>query len=250
MKGHLYAFGGEKGLDGPHFSDLWRLNLATLSEWQHLPSYPYTNQLIREYTGYRMAVNVKDNRAYLFVGDLELHYFDLTTNEWGRMQTTFSGNGRWPYCIGAKGYVMHAIDGKLYVFGGTHAASPVGTDLLMVLDLERKEWKLLSGTRTADSASLLKPGPRENACSWVGKDGKKIYVMYGDADRLGAKYQEMPHGAMTTYDYDDLWCWDIEKSTWTKQRIVGNQPSKRTEMACVYVGLISSSCPSNFVYSF
>ncbi|KAF9029470.1 hypothetical protein BDZ89DRAFT_1065434 [Hymenopellis radicata] len=231
--GHLYAFGGEKGLEGPYYSELWRINLETMGDWQQLPSYPYADEIISEYTGYRMVVNKKDSKAYLFVGDLELHFFDLKKNHWGRVQTTYKG-GKWPYCDGGKNYVMHAIDGKLYVIGGTHFDSPIGTDLLMVLDIEKKAWTRLSGTSIAETASLYRPGPREYACSWVGKGEKKIYIMYGDADRMGAKFAGMPHGGMTTYDYDDLWAWDIEAKTWTKHRITGNQPSKRTEMACVY----------------
>ncbi|KAF9016321.1 hypothetical protein BDZ89DRAFT_1141571 [Hymenopellis radicata] len=233
--GYLYAFGGEKALEGPFFPELWRIQLRSLGgsvgDWQPLPSYPFAS-LTMNYTGFPMALNRKDNKAYLFVGTQDMRYFDVQKEQWGLLRTTYQG--KWPYDLDTKNSVLHCIDGKLYVFGGVNASSPIGTDLLMVLDIKAKEWRLLSGTAIPDKPSYFSPGPREHACSWVGKGGKKIYIMYGDADRMAAKMAGTPHGSMTTYDYDDLWCWDIEKETWTKQRIIGNQPSKRTEMACVY----------------
>ncbi len=152
-----------------------------------------------------MALNRKDHKAYLFIASQDMRYFDVEKGNWGLLRTTYKG--KWPYDMETKNGVMHCIDGKLYVFGGINPTSPIGTDLFMVLDIETKVWRLLSGSEIP-KPSFSSPGPREHACSWVGKGGKKIYIMYGDADRMAAEMQGTPHGCMTTYDYDDLWCWD------------------------------------------
>ncbi|KAF9038979.1 hypothetical protein BDZ89DRAFT_392717 [Hymenopellis radicata] len=230
--GYLYTFGGQKAAIGPFFTELWRLNLTTLGAWEQLPSYPHTGQSFPVYSNHRMAFNAKDNKAYLFLGSLSMPYFNVAENKWGRIKTTFQGT--WPWGQDTKNNVLHCIDGMLYVFGGTHDPSPVGTDLLMVLDIEKREWRLLTGEGKAKHPDFFSPGPREHACSWVGKGGKKIYVMYGDADRMAAKLAKKEHASGTTYEYDDLWCYDLTQNKWTKMRILGNAPCRRTEMSCVY----------------
>ena len=37
------------------------------------------------------------------------------------------------------------------------------------------------------------------------------------------------------HHYADLWSWDIAAKKWTKERINGNPPCGRTEMAVTYV---------------
>ncbi|KAF8903196.1 hypothetical protein CPB85DRAFT_1320281 [Mucidula mucida] len=153
--GYFYAFGGEKALEGPFFPELWRIKLKSLGgsvvDWQRLPSYPFANST-SNYTGFPMALNRKDHKAYLFIGSQDMRYFDT------------------------KNGVIHCIDGKLYVFGGINPTSPIGTDLFMVLDIETKVWRLLSGS-AIPKPSFSSPGPREHACSWVGKGGKKLYTI-------------------------------------------------------------------------
>ncbi|KAF8961955.1 hypothetical protein BDZ97DRAFT_1905393 [Flammula alnicola] len=105
---------------------------------------------------------------------------------------------------------MQCVGDRLYVFGGRHDDAELGS-----------QWRRLSGSVLPEKASFLSPGPRVNACSWVGKDKNKIFVMYGDANRMGA---QLARQAMLGHS----------RGKWTREKIVGNAPSPRTEMAAVY----------------
>jgi hypothetical protein len=187
-----------------------------------------------------MAVH-SDDKAYLFTGRRQVEFFDLATRKWGRIMTTYKGDdgrvkpGRWPY-PGDRlvDYAMQCVDGRLYVFGGTHADSIIGCNLLLELNLQTKEWRRLSGSITPE-ADYSCPGPRRHPISWVGKDKTKIFFMYGDADRQGAMVSGEKHGSMHAYAYDDLWSWDIKKGKWNREKLNGNLPCQRSEMSCTYV---------------
>ncbi|KAJ7927417.1 hypothetical protein B0H13DRAFT_1598731, partial [Mycena leptocephala] len=58
-----------------------------------------------------------------------------------------------------------------------------------------------------------------------------------------------------SFSYEDLWGWDIATRCWTRQRLVGNIPCPRSEMACTYnaaldkviiFGGYAPSAPSQF----
>ena len=240
MAGHLYILGGEKFLDGPWYREFWMLDLTKLDEWRPLPPYPIPLSVIDNLVGYSMAVH-SDDKAYLFTGRRQVEFFDLATRKWGRIMTTYKGDdgrvkpGRWPY-PGDRlvDYAMQCVDGRLYVFGGTHADSIIGCNLLLELNLQTKEWRKLSGSIKPE-ADYSCPGPRRHPISWVGKDKTKIFFMYGDADRQGAMVSGEKHGSMHAYAYDDLWSWDIKKGKWNREKLNGNLPCQRSEMSCTYV---------------
>jgi len=104
----------------------------------------------------------------------------------------------------------------------------------MKLDLETLQWQLLSGT-SQPTADYSCPGPRRQHISWVDKKQNRIYIMYGVADRAGAKVSKEPHGASDPYVFEEMWSWGIETNKWRRERIIGNPPSPRSEMANVYV---------------
>ncbi|KAJ7187189.1 hypothetical protein C8R46DRAFT_1025093 [Mycena filopes] len=238
FEGSLYIFGGQKGLMGPFYRDFWRMDLTALDEWQPLPAYPVSETVTGKLVGFSMVVH--DDSAYFFTGRREVDVFNLRTQLWSSMWTSFPGTAPWPYPHNKiTDATMQSVDGKLYVFGGWHMRSQVGCTLLMELDIATRVWTLLTGTAEPKVASYAEPGPRRHAVSWVGKDRNKIFVMYGDADRAAALLGREKHGASQSFAHEDLWAWDIAAHKWNQQRLVGNIPSPRTELACVYNPVLS-----------
>ncbi|KAJ7243080.1 hypothetical protein C8J57DRAFT_1367162 [Mycena rebaudengoi] len=229
--GYLYVLGGEKYLSGPYYRDFWCLDLNAFDKWRPLPPYPVPTSVIPKVVGFSMVVG--GDLAYLFTGGVRLDVFNLKTNTWSSIMTSFESS--WPYAQNqVTDYAMQCVRKKIYVFGGTHFLSPVGCDLLMELDIETRRWKRLSGFAQPKTANYSRPGPRELAASWVGKDQNNIFFLYGIADRLAAKLHSQLHGAYTSYGHDDLWCWNIKAAQWAQKRLMGNTPSPRGEMACTY----------------
>jgi hypothetical protein len=241
IAGHLYLLGGEKYLDGPWYREFWMLDLTKLDEWRRLPHYPIPSSVTGDLVGYAMVVH-PDSKAYLFTGRPQVDFFDLTTRKWGHIITTYKrddgrpGAGRWPYAGDRlTNYAMQCVDGRLYVFGGTHADSALGCNLFLELDLQTREWRKLSGSAVPEKADYSSPGPRCHPTSWVGKDTNKIFIMYGDADRSAALISSEQHGSMHSYAYDDLWSYDIKNAKWNREKLSGNLPCPRSEMSCTYV---------------
>lgn len=237
-EGSVYVFGGEKDIEGPFFRELWRLDLARMDKWRAMPTYPIPESVTGKLVGNQMCV-AEDGKAYLFTGRSQVDFFDLKTGKWGAIGTKYKpgkGEARWPYPSSMlMNYSMECIGSKLYVFGGSHTLCRVGCNLFLELDLKTKEWRRLSGTVMPETADYNSPGPRNYACTWVGKDGKKIYLMYGDADRQSAMLNAQKHGSMHAYGYDDMWVWDIERGVWDREKMLGNVPCPRSEMSCTYV---------------
>ncbi|KAJ6453239.1 hypothetical protein C8R47DRAFT_1229114 [Mycena vitilis] len=233
FEGHLYILGGEKYLNGPWYRDFWSIDLAALAEWRALPDYPVPKSVTGDLVGYSMVVHGES--AYFFTGRRELDVFNLRSQTWGSLRTTFPGSEAWPYSRDRiVDYAMHCVRGKIYVFGGSHMLSEVGCTLLMELDVAARTWARLHGTAQPIHASYSGPGPRRSAGSWVGKDQNTLFVMYGVADRQTAGFANQAHGSVNAYAHDDLWAWDIAASSWSQRRLVGNVPSPRSEMACTY----------------
>lgn len=234
--GRLYVAGGEANLEllGNHYRDLWCLDLEKRDGWRELAPYPHSFSSVGRFMGWTMAVH--QDKAYLFTGRPQVDYFDLINERWGSVSTTFSSS--WPYPKKQLfDYSMQLVDGCLYVFGGTHDGSNLGCNLFMKLDLKTLKWKALTGSAkpVADASC---PGPRRHAMSWVDGEAERIYVGHGDADRMAAQaYGEHPHGADDGYVYEDLWSWGIADGKWRRERMAGNVPSARSEMACTYVSV-------------
>ncbi|KAI0063833.1 hypothetical protein BV25DRAFT_1823893 [Artomyces pyxidatus] len=129
---------------------------------------------------------------------------------------------------------MTIVDGKLYVFGGTHSTCYVGTNYWMVLDLMTREWRKLSGDPGPLRADFNIPGPWRHTGLWVDKTQDRIWLLFGEADRASAQTMKEEHGAEIGFGYDDCWSWNITSETWRRERIAGNPPSPRSEFACTY----------------
>lgn len=227
------------------YRDLWCLDLSQSQRWwQRLDDYPVPLAVTGHFYGWHMKIC--DNKAYLFTGRPELDYYDLLTEKWDSVMTTYvptaedryaGVEGSWPYpgfrVVEAAVELAH---NKLLVFGGTHKGSALGCNLLMELDLTSNTWRRLSGFVTPPllgDRSL--PGPRKAAASWLDGDKSTLYILFGLSDRHAAQLERQFHGAQDSYAYDDLWGWDIKSHEWSKKKLGGNPPSPRCEMAYCYV---------------
>jgi hypothetical protein len=212
IKGHVYVAGGTK--ESPdktehirHLYDVWSLDLTKFDGWKEHPSYPNQSSNAQLF-GVQMTVH--EDKAYFFAGRPKLDFFDLRTHSWGSILTSFtgsdgkSGNGKWPYpSKKLEEYSMQMIDGHLYVFGGVHPNAVIGCNLLVVFDMETRKWTTLSGTvhPVADHSC---PGPRKLSASWVNKEKDRLYILFGLADRLAARFSGQSHGATNAFvDVDD-----------------------------------------------
>ena len=104
----------------------------------------------------------------------------------------------------------------------------------MELDLATGEWRRLSGyVMPPAKGDYSCPGPRVSPSSWVEKG--RFWLLMGQCDREGARLTGELHGAHIGFPYSDMWSWDIEGEKWRRERVAGNPPSSRAEMACTYV---------------
>ncbi|KAJ7175077.1 hypothetical protein C8R43DRAFT_1201640 [Mycena crocata] len=206
---------------------LYILDLAGGDEWRPLPAYPVPASVTGDLVGFSMVVH--EDRAYFFTGHPEVDVFNLRTHTWSALRTSFPE--AWPYPKNnVVDYTMHSVRGKIYVFGGSHDASPVGCTLFMELDIAARTWRALSGTALPVNATYGGPGPHRLAASWVGKDQNTIFVMYGIADRMAARLAGKLPAAYNSHSHDDIWSWDIAAGAWTQRRLSGNsrEQSART----------------------
>lgn len=119
---------------------------------------------------------------------------------------------------------------------GSHATTAMGCNLFMELDLATRKWRRLTGyVRAPEYADYTCPGPRNSASSWVSADKKRIFLLFGHADREGAGFHGESHGAGSAYGYTDMWSWDIDTERWRRERMSGNPPCARTETGYTYV---------------
>jgi hypothetical protein len=190
---------------------------------------------------------VHRDKALLFTGRPLIDVFDLAKEKWSSFETTYSPTeadieagvvSDWPYPNEKlSDTTMQIVKGKLYVFGGAHATTSIGCNLFMVLDLSSRKWRRLSGyVRAPKHADYTCPGPRKSSSSWVSTDKTRIFLLFGHCDRQGASFHDEVHGSDEAYAYDDMWSWSIQDERWRRERMSGNPPCARTEMACVYVG--------------
>lgn len=247
--GRLYVAGGQKDSLGPFYRDLWCLDLVKLDAWRALPGYP---RQTAAFLNWKMVVH--EDKAYLVTGRPKVDYFDLKTEKWGFITTTYKPTPEdrkagivenWPYpSQQLSDSAQQVTQGKLLVFGGMHGKTNIGCNLFMELDLETKVWRRLSGyVMPPPDNDYSCPGPRKSASSWVSRDTNRFYLLYGQCDRNGASLQGEPHGASDAFPFDDMWSWDLKTERWRRERRAGNTPSSRTEMACTYVRVPSYPWP-------
>ncbi|KAJ7681286.1 hypothetical protein B0H17DRAFT_1333769 [Mycena rosella] len=234
--GQLYVLGGEKSTTGPWYRDFWALDLEKLDGWRQLPDFPLPKAVTDDLVGYHLVPH-RDGRAFVFTGIPALPVFDTKRRKWSVMHTTFVPDAlapEWPYSTRKLiEYTAQCVGDRLYVFGGIHPTSMIGTDLLMELHIPSRKWRRLSGT-AVPVPSVTGPGPREQCHSWVAKDNARIFFMFGEADRQAAMIHKQAHAGFYSYGYGDLWSWDIQAAAWTQERLRGNVPSPRSEMSCTY----------------
>jgi hypothetical protein len=257
--GHLYVVGGQHknaadtgmNIEAAYLRDMWCLNLDKLDAWEQLPSYPVPFRTVPLLCGLQMSVHA--NKAYLFTGRPQVDFFDLTTRQWGFIKTEFkrddgrAGPAPWLYPNhNLSDYAMQMIDGRMYVFGGSHADASLGTNLFVVLDLATRKWTHLSGT-VLPTPDYSCPGPRKWPASWIAED--RIFIMYGVADRQGAQMQNQSEAADEAFGYSDFWSWSLTDRKWRREIISGNPPCPRAEMAIAYVCTYSWTSACLFTYA-
>ncbi|KAJ7204122.1 hypothetical protein GGX14DRAFT_551752 [Mycena pura] len=241
--GRFYVAGGRKTSLGPWYRDLWALDLEKPAEWRRLPDYPVAFRQSGMFAGWRMVVH--NNTTVLFTGRSTIDVFNLVTEKWTSFETTYvptaadiaaGVQNSWPYPKERlSDAAMQIANDKLYVFGGSHGTTSMGCNLFMELDLRTRKWRRLSGyVRAPRHADYSCPGPRKSAASWVNKDKTRVYLLFGHADREGASFHDEPHGAESAFGHEDMWSWSIPDERWRRERMSGNPPCARTELACAY----------------
>ncbi|KAJ6562073.1 hypothetical protein B0H19DRAFT_1210061 [Mycena capillaripes] len=239
---HIYIAGGRKAAAGPYYRDIWKLDLTKLDEWRQLPDYPVPFAVSGIFLGWNILVY--NDTAILFTGRPTVDVFDLKTETWGSFSTTYTPTpgdiaagvvDGWPYPGRiANDFSVQILGNKLYVFGGGHYTTRMGCNLFMELDLVTHKWRRISGTvRVTEHADHSCPGPRKTAASWVSTDKTRIFLLFGILDRAEAKADE-PHKADEAFGCSDFWSWNVKDEVWRRERLSGNPPCARTEMACAY----------------
>ncbi|KAK0476494.1 hypothetical protein IW261DRAFT_1642290 [Armillaria novae-zelandiae] len=221
-KGKLYVAGGYQGIAiGPYYRDIWCLDLTARDGWKELAKYP-----------------VYKNKAYLFTGKRQVDFFDLEKGQWGSINTTYertmadkwAGMENWLYPHSmVNDACVEIADGKLYVFGGTHNDNQVGCNLLVALDFETKKWRRLAG-HLHPKADPLAPDPRKTAMCWVNKEQDRLFILGGEANRPAATRGD-PVYANDSFIFENMWSWHIPTGKWRRERMSGNLPSARSEVA-------------------
>jgi hypothetical protein len=249
-KSRLYVFGGWQGdlsSANPFFKDFWCLDLSvddSERKWRRLADYP---QNVPAAISWSFVVEEDEDKAYLITGKAQVDYFDLANETWGRIKTTFTPTeedkrvggikGNWPFpgqTLADSTVIINKR--KIYTFGGDHGDTGLGCNLFMELDLDTQKWTRLSGYVQAPLYNDYDlPGPRVSACGWVGPTKDRIYMCFGQANRDGAQMKGERHGAKSAFAYNDFWSWDLEWKKWRRERMEGNPPALRTEMAYTFV---------------
>lgn len=233
--GRFYVLAG-KSLEGPFHRDFHFMDLDHIGEWHQLFAYPHSELDIEEISGWQMGVH--EDEAYMFTGTKRMDCFDLATETWGEIRTRCEGSWTWELSD-LQDYGMQVLNGRMYVFGGTHPECMLGCNLWMVLDIATRTWRKLSGDARTRKADNNVPGPRRLPVMWTDmRDGvQKIWLMYGEADRMSAGMLGEPHSAMYGYGCNDLWSWNVQKEVWQRERIMGNPPCPRSEMGYTFVSV-------------
>lgn len=229
--GRIYVLGGEKrGDDRVALTDFWYIDVIKPSVLQ-LPSLPRSAATTAYFTAHQACV-WKD-RAYVFTGSPTIYFFDLIAEKWDRLKT----NGQILYPSNkVQDFGMLIVQGKMYVFGGTHSQSELGCDLFQVLDLQTLRWQHLSGFLRPLEPTWDHPGPRRYPSMWANRDELEITLMFGEADRTTAQFRGETHGSIQGHAYDDTWNYTIATNVWRRDIIRGNAPCPRSEMSTIYVG--------------
>lgn len=177
------------------------------------------------------------DRAYLFTGHPDLLTFNFLTEKWETGTRTWLRDRtlQWWDVFSKEQmgyYTFHTIGDMLVFYGGADEDTVIGRNRLIVLDMKTKLWDVLSGTRNA-VADNVNPSPKVDAVCW--SIGRKLYIGYGNANLAAGRMKYHPEGDHDDYSYCDLWSWDFDKKgKWVKEKLRGNFPCHRTEVAHSY----------------
>ncbi|GAW10274.1 hypothetical protein LENED_012521 [Lentinula edodes] len=212
--------------------EFWYFDCKT-NIWKHLPNPP-EKQPVGGLSSVR-PMQVWQDKVYLFLGTRSLHVFDLVTELWSTLKTTIRRGTTWPYDLSSSltSFNTAVLDDKLYVFGGEDGKDPLGQNIFMALDLSANKWEHLSGTSKHVPQSF-QPNLRSLQCMWAAPKQRKIYILYGSANRTQARYKHAAGAAECDYTYDDFWSWHVDDKKWERERLRGSYPSPRTEAASVF----------------
>ncbi|KAF9065818.1 hypothetical protein BDP27DRAFT_1384447 [Rhodocollybia butyracea] len=166
-------------------------------------------------------MRVWNDKVYLFVGTRTLHVFDLVSEEWSLLATTLQSGVSWPYSAESplEAFNTAILDGKLYVFGGDDGKNPLGHNIFVVLDLSTNRWEHISGTSTHRPQSF-EPNLRSLSSMWAAPRQRKIYILYGSANRTKARHRSAPGGGEDDYTYDDFWSYHVDDKKWEREPVV------------------------------
>ncbi|KAH0608213.1 uncharacterized protein H6S33_002265 [Morchella sextelata] len=238
-RGKLYVAGGQSAMQD-RVRDMWCLNLSTKPEerkWRRLVDIPHHTQGgPQEHSTAGIVMKVWEDKAWLFFGSKTVWAFDLVEETWEKKTTVLKKKKKWPYEKNdLSEYAMEVYKGKMYVFGGQDGRMQLGCNLFMALDLKDLTWELISGT-SEPVATHDSPMLRVHPEAWVIPKENKLFIMYGNANRMGESLggREGTHGAECDYTYEDIWAFSFSTKTWTREKTRGNYPCPRTEFSCAY----------------
>ncbi|KAJ3998889.1 hypothetical protein F5050DRAFT_1741392 [Lentinula boryana] len=210
----------------------WCLDLQT-NVWKQLPKPPRTPR-VGGLSSVR-PMQIWRDKAYLFLGTQLLHVFDLVTERWSILKTTFQRGRMWPYALDKSltSFTTAILENRLYVFGGDDDGDPLGQNIFMALDLLTNEWEHLSGS-SENIPQSFEPNLRSLHCMWATPKQRKVYVLYGSANRTHARLRHAAGAGECDYTYDDFWSWHVDNKKWERERLRGSYPSPRVEAAFTF----------------
>ncbi|KAJ7802829.1 hypothetical protein B0H14DRAFT_3884360 [Mycena olivaceomarginata] len=153
--------------------------------------------------------------------------FDTTQCTWEMMKTTFVHDAHmhtWPYHDWrVTEYTAQCVGDRLYIFGGIHGR-------------ERDRHGPSNGAphpQPQVAAPKRIRGPQALCVEpWAAGNAATA----GWSDRPTTEHIQQAHYGPPFYShaYADLWSWNINAEQWRRERLCGNVPSSRSEMACTY----------------
>ena len=184
-------------------------------------------------------MRVWNKAAWTFDGtESHIWRFDLETETWDTVVTLLAPGLVWPYPKGLiADHIMQIRDGMLYVFGGSDHGSASGCNTFMALDLKSRVWRHLGG-QTTPIPTYDMPMLRLHHCSWVVPQDDKLFIAFGDTSHTQVPREGDPSSRGKDHKYDDMWSWHCTKMVWKRERVVGNRPSRRSEVSSAFNSFI------------
>ena len=209
------------------------IDLRRLDKWRRLRNFPERLKFLALHAN---AAFVYNDYAWFFTGHKDVLRFNMNTETWDYVSIKMSEGKKqkWPYKD--KGLVNPSITlagHHLYIFGGDIKFGKEGTDSFMVIDLDSLQWRFLGDSslyKNADYPGKYWPPPRCGAGCWFAPHEKRIYLLFGTSEQQDRYNNPAENPEYDPY-YSDLWSYSIKKETWERERVRGNPPCPREDMA-------------------